>query len=174
MGEVKVAELVRRAEAGESALSLTLELGVANSAPTRMLRTQGVTIRKQQVRDASARRLAKEYEAGATMCELEAKHGLSHCAILRSLQKSGVEMRARGSTNSLRTILSLLVLQFTQEGSIRVPDRQLHKRPGKKTKISLRPRNSGDANTTRSRSLRRSGRRLSSCNTLQADLLAKK
>ncbi|WP_298864176.1 hypothetical protein [uncultured Microbacterium sp.] len=95
LGEAKVAELVRRAQAGESARSLANELGVANSALTRMLRAQGVTIRKQQVSDATARQLAEEYEAGLTVRELEARHGLSHGAVLRSLHKSGVDMRAK-------------------------------------------------------------------------------
>ncbi|WP_448812005.1 helix-turn-helix domain-containing protein [Agromyces bauzanensis] len=39
--------------------------------------------------------MAKEYEAGSTMRELEAKFGLSHGAVLRALHRKGVDMRAR-------------------------------------------------------------------------------
>lgn len=67
LGEAKVAELVYRTRAGKSARSLALELGVANSALTRMLRAHGVTIRRQWVSEATARLLAQKYEAGATM-----------------------------------------------------------------------------------------------------------
>lgn len=95
LGEKKVAELVGRVQAGESARSLARDVGVASSALTRLLRAHGVTVRKQRVSDATARQLAKEYEAGATMRELEAKHGLSHGAVLRALHRSGVEMRAK-------------------------------------------------------------------------------
>ena len=73
--------------------SLARELDVANSALARMLRAEGVTIQKRKVSDEEAAVMAKEYEAGATMREIEAKHALSHGAVLRSLHRSGVEMR---------------------------------------------------------------------------------
>jgi hypothetical protein len=39
--------------------------------------------------------MAREYEDGMKTAELEAKHGLSHGAVLRALHRSGVEMRAK-------------------------------------------------------------------------------
>lgn len=90
-----MAELVRRVDAGESVRPLAEELGVANSALTRMLRTQGASVAKRTVSDTTARQMAKEYEVGATMREIETKHGLSHEAVPRSLHRSGVTMRAR-------------------------------------------------------------------------------
>lgn len=95
LGAEKVAELVHRAEAGESARSLAQELGVANSALTRMLTAQGVVMQRRKVSDAEAAKLAKEYESGATMRELEAKYGLSHGAVLRALHRVGIKMRAK-------------------------------------------------------------------------------
>lgn len=92
-----IASIVQRHGAGESARSLAKEFGVAATALTRLLRTQGATIRRQRVSEVMERRLAEEYEASATMCELEAKHGLSHGAVLRSLKRSGVKMRTRAS-----------------------------------------------------------------------------
>ena len=93
LGSVKVAELVHRARAGDSVRSLARELGVANSALTRMLREQGVEISKRKVSDEEAAAMACDYEAGRTMSELEKKYGLSHGAVLRSLHRSGVETR---------------------------------------------------------------------------------
>lgn len=95
LGQELVADLVRRAEAGESIRSLALELCVSNSALTRMLRDQGVTIRKAKVSDGDTKKLAREYATGATMRELEARHGLSHGVVLRALHRAGVEMRAK-------------------------------------------------------------------------------
>lgn len=95
LGTARVEELVGRARAGESVRSLARELGVANSALTRMLREQGVEISKRKVSDDEAATMAHEYQGGSTMAELEKKHGLSHGAVLRSLHRSGVVMRAR-------------------------------------------------------------------------------
>jgi len=68
---------------------------VANSALTRMLKAEGVALIKRKVSDAEAASLAKEHKAGATIRELEARHGLSHGAVLRALHRAGVEMRAK-------------------------------------------------------------------------------
>ncbi|MFK4728279.1 hypothetical protein ROT00_01190 [Agromyces mediolanus] len=94
LGSIKVAELVRRARAGESIRSLARELDVANSALTRMLREEGVVISKRKVSDDDAAAMAREYEAGATMAELEKRYELSHGAVLRALHRSGAKMRA--------------------------------------------------------------------------------
>lgn len=94
LGAEKVEELVRRVNDGDSVRSLAQELGVANSALTRMLRAQGASITKRKVSEDEAANLASEYAAGATMAELEEKYGLSHGAVLRSLHRSGVTMRA--------------------------------------------------------------------------------
>lgn len=95
LGAARVEELVGRARAGESVRSLAREVGVANSALTRMLREQGVEITKRKVSDEEATVMAAEYEAGATMAELEKKYELSHGAVLRSLHRSGVATRAK-------------------------------------------------------------------------------
>jgi transposase-like protein len=100
LGEKKVAELVRRVEAAESVRSLARELGVANSALTRMLRAQDTTITKRKVSDAAARQMAKEYEAGATMRELEMTFGLSHGGVHRALHRVGIEPRAQAPRTS--------------------------------------------------------------------------
>ena len=95
LGAEKVNEIVRRATAGESARSLAQELGVANSALTRMLREEGVVIRKSRVGADDEQALACAYEAGYTIAELEKQFKLSHGTVLRALHRSGVEMRAK-------------------------------------------------------------------------------
>ena len=90
-----MSEVVRRANTGESARSLALELGVANSALTRMLREEGVTIRKSRVSAEDEQVLARAYEAGNTIAELEKQFKLSHGAVIRALHRAGVQMRAK-------------------------------------------------------------------------------
>jgi Mor family transcriptional regulator len=60
-----------------------------------MLRGEGVEISRRKVNDDEAAAMAAEYEAGATMAELEKKYELSHGAVLRSLHRSGVATRAK-------------------------------------------------------------------------------
>ncbi|MDL9980069.1 hypothetical protein [Microbacterium candidum] len=100
LGAEKVDELVRRAQAGESVRSLAREIGVANSALTRMLRDRGVTISKRRVNDHEMAAMAKEYVAGVTMAELEQKFGLSHGAVYRALHRAGIEPRASAPRKS--------------------------------------------------------------------------
>ena len=93
LGAEKVKRLVERARAGESVRSLARELGVANSALTRMLREEGAPISKRKVSEDEAAAMKREYEAGATMAELEKNHGLSHGAVSRALHRAGVKTR---------------------------------------------------------------------------------
>ncbi len=95
LGVEKVSEVVLRATDGESARSLAQELGVASSALTRMLREQGVTIRKSKMSAEDERALASAYEAGNTVAELEKSFRLSHGAVLRALHRTDVAMRAK-------------------------------------------------------------------------------
>ncbi|WP_156156741.1 helix-turn-helix domain-containing protein [Microbacterium azadirachtae] len=94
LGPRKVADIVRRYQEGESARSLAEKYKVAPSAVTRLLRENNVVVKKRTVTEAEARRIAKEYEAGATMRDIEKNHGLSHGAVSRTLHRVGVEMRA--------------------------------------------------------------------------------
>lgn len=88
-----VAAVVSRYEAGESANTIAKDLDVAPSALVRLLRNQNVVVRKQVVTSDQSQQLAREYEAGATMAELEQKHQLSHGAVFRALRRAGVETR---------------------------------------------------------------------------------
>ncbi|MER7795888.1 helix-turn-helix domain-containing protein [Microbacterium sp. NPDC096154] len=38
----------------------------------------------------------QQYEAGATIAQLEERHGLSHGAVSRALKNLGVQMRPKG------------------------------------------------------------------------------
>ena len=98
----QIADLAARASAGASANSLAGELGVSTSALVRLLRAQGVELKISRVTDLQRRQLVLEYEAGATMVELEAKHSLSHNTVLRALHRGGAKLRSRGRQRSER------------------------------------------------------------------------
>lgn len=85
---------MRRYEAGESARSLAAEHSVAASALIRLLRENNVVVRRRKVTDDAAHAMARDYEAGATMTDLEDKYRLSHGAVYRALHRVGVEPRA--------------------------------------------------------------------------------
>jgi hypothetical protein len=93
--------IVQRYEAGESARTLAAESGVAPSALIRLLRERNVVVRMQVVTPDQEVAMAQEYEGGMTVAELREKHRLSHGAVLRSLHRSGVEMRAKAPRRKL-------------------------------------------------------------------------
>ncbi len=68
---------------------------------SKLLRDYGVPTTKRIVTDDETAALTRGYEAGATMRELEAKHGLSHGAVFRALHRSGVETRAKAPRRKL-------------------------------------------------------------------------
>lgn len=85
---------MRRYEAGESARSIAEKYGVAASALIRLLRENNVVVRRRRITDNEARAMARDYEAGTTMADLEDKYRLSHGTVYRALHRVGVETRA--------------------------------------------------------------------------------
>lgn len=84
---------MRRYEAGKSARSIAAGSGVSPSAVLRLLRAQRVVVKTTKITDTKARKIAKEYEAGSTMAELEKRHSISHGAVHRALHRVGVKAR---------------------------------------------------------------------------------
>lgn len=91
----RVQDIIRRYEAGESARCLAEKYGVSTSAIMNLLRDNSVVVKRGRVTDTEARKMAKKYEAGHTIAELEEQFKLSHGAVLRALHRVGVEMRAK-------------------------------------------------------------------------------
>lgn len=96
LGRDGVAMIVSRYEEGESATAIANDLSVAPSALLRLLVSKQVVIRKHGLTPEQDAMLAKEYEAGSTMAELEKKHQLSHGAVIRALRRAGVTTRPVG------------------------------------------------------------------------------
>jgi len=96
LSSAAIDEVLRRYQAGESATALAKELGVAPPALLNLMRERQVVVRQHGISKELAAVLAAEYEAGATVAELEAKHRLSHGAVMRALKSVGAVMRPRG------------------------------------------------------------------------------
>lgn len=88
LSRARIEELVRRHSEGESVRTLAVEVDVAASALVRLLRSEGLVIEKRKLSDALVQQLAVEYDAGATMRELEQSHGLSHGVVFRALHRA--------------------------------------------------------------------------------------
>ena len=96
LGPDLIEDAVRRYEVGESARSLASELQIAPSALLRLLRERNVVVRARFVTPEQEKEMARCYDAGMTMVELEVNHGFSHNAVLRALRRAGVDMRGKG------------------------------------------------------------------------------
>lgn len=95
IGPKKVDEAIRRYQDGESARSIAAGFDVSTAAVVNLLRDNAVVVARRRVTNAEATRMAAEYEGGATVAELERRYKFSHGAVLRSLHRSGVAMRAK-------------------------------------------------------------------------------
>ncbi|GAA4366370.1 helix-turn-helix domain-containing protein [Agromyces bauzanensis] len=95
LGPQKVEQIVQAYQAGESARSIATKHGVAVSAVVNLLRKNQVVVTKRRVTDAESLRMADDYIAGLTIRELEKKYDLSHGAVMRAMQRLGIEMRAK-------------------------------------------------------------------------------
>ena len=78
---------MRRYQQGESANALARAYNVAPSALINYLRSQQIVVRpNKRLSDKDLVLLQAEYAAGATMRELEVRHGLSHGVTVRALK----------------------------------------------------------------------------------------
>lgn len=100
LGKNNVYEILKRYGAGENARSLAREYDVAASTLVRLLRENSVVVTRKVITPEQRARLTREYEAGATVAELEDRHYLSHRSVLRALHKAGAQMRAKTPNNT--------------------------------------------------------------------------
>lgn len=94
------AELITRYVAGEDSPSLSRECGISKCALLRLLREEGVALRKQAVTPQDAKRAARLYESGLSIDEIVDKIGYSYSTIRKSLHESEVAIRPKGIKRS--------------------------------------------------------------------------
>ena len=93
-------ELVARYTAGEGSGDLSTEIGISKSGLLRLLRTEGVNLRKQPMTPRNANRAAWLYESGLTITEVVEQIGYFYSTVRKSLNESGVAMRPKGIKRS--------------------------------------------------------------------------
>lgn len=86
--------------AGEGSGDLSTELGISKSGLLRLLRTEGVNLRKQPMTPLDANRAAWLHQSGLTITKLVEKIGYSYSTVRKSLNAGGVAMRPMGIKRS--------------------------------------------------------------------------
>lgn len=94
------ADLVARYISGEDSPALSREFGISKSGLLRLLKEEGVEMRKQAVTPEDAKRAARLYESGMSINEVVDQIGYSYSTIRRSLHESGAVIRPKGIKRS--------------------------------------------------------------------------
>ena len=95
-----IAEVVTRYDAGEDTPSLSREYGISKCGLLRLLRNEGVTLRKQPMTPREAEEAARLYKSGLSITEVGERIGYSYSTLRKSLHRSGVAMRPKGIKRS--------------------------------------------------------------------------
>ncbi|WP_331737771.1 helix-turn-helix domain-containing protein [Streptomyces sp. NBC_00019] len=94
-------EIVPRYQSGESAAALADEYGVSATTLKTRLQDAGAMSPLARISTPEGNRaLVQEYENGATLDSLSARHGPSRLTIKRLLEENGVTIRRRGPRSS--------------------------------------------------------------------------
>lgn len=88
-----ICEIVQRYNGGEYTTYLSREYGISKSGLLRLLRDEGVKLRKQPITPEDESRAVQLYESGLTITQAEERIGYSYGTIRRVLHEEGVEVR---------------------------------------------------------------------------------
>lgn len=86
-------ELVQRYKSGEFTTDLSREYGISKSGFLKLLRDEGVKLRKQPITPEDERRAVELYESGMTIYGVIERVGYSYGVINRMVHKRGVNVR---------------------------------------------------------------------------------
>ena len=88
-------DIVHRYDAGETTEQIGANYGMSKTRVTRVLREQGVTIRRQGLTEGRLTEAADLYAAGRSLAWLGARYGISHTTVAAALRRQGVQLRPR-------------------------------------------------------------------------------
>jgi len=83
---------------GVSTPQLCAEHGISKTGILRLLREEGVEVRRQTATDGVVAEAAQLYEAGMPVTRIAEQLSVSGSALRRSMLKAGVDMRPRGGS----------------------------------------------------------------------------
>lgn len=88
-----IQELVQRYNVDEYTTDLSREYGISKSGLLRLLRDEGVKLRKQPITPEDESRTVLLYESGLTITQAEERIGYLYGTIRQVLHENGVEVR---------------------------------------------------------------------------------
>lgn len=89
------ADIVARYEVGDTTEEIGADLRISKTRVAKILREQGITIRRQGLNDEQVREAATLYVAGKSLAWLGARFGVSHTTIAAALRREGIHRRPR-------------------------------------------------------------------------------
>jgi hypothetical protein len=88
-------DIVHRYDASETTEQIGANYGISKTRVARVLREQGVTIRRQGLTEGRLTEAADLYAAGRSLAWLGARYGISHTTVAAALRRQGVQLRPR-------------------------------------------------------------------------------
>ena len=93
LDHVTIDELVTKYEAGESSTALVADYGIAKATVLKLLRANGVTIRRQGLTSAKVNRAASLYRDGRSLAWIGTHLNVSPMTVSSALKRSGITLR---------------------------------------------------------------------------------
>jgi lambda repressor-like predicted transcriptional regulator len=90
-----VTDIVRRYGGGETTQQISNRYGISKSCVAKVLREQGVAIRRQGLNDEQENEAAGLHVAGHSLAWLGSRYGVAHTTIATALRRQGVLLRPR-------------------------------------------------------------------------------
>ena len=97
-----IQEIVRKYEAGAMTPALCAEFGLSKTSVLRLLREQGVDLRRRPLTDEQVAVAAEMYASGLPIATIAAHFDTSYNNVRQRLIKAGVRMRPRGGSHEGR------------------------------------------------------------------------
>lgn len=93
-----VTEIVEKYQSGATIPALCIEYLVSKGALLKLLRDEGVRLRRQPLSDKQLHVASLPYEAGESLSAIAAHFSLSPGGVRGALLRAGTELRPRGGT----------------------------------------------------------------------------
>jgi AraC-like DNA-binding protein len=88
-------DIVHRYDAGETTEQIGANYGISKTRVARVLREQGVTIRRQGLTEGRLTEAADLYAAGRSLAWLGARYGISPTTVAAALRRQRMQLRTR-------------------------------------------------------------------------------
>lgn len=88
-------DIVARYQAGDTTQQIGTHYGISKTRVARVLREQGVPIRRQGLSDEQVRDAARLYAQAASIAQIGTRFDVSHTTVAAALRRQGIKLRPR-------------------------------------------------------------------------------